>query len=73
MLTTKKQFFFQFYSSGQEDIEPSELIFYHYLIIIGSQRYGFSFNWQKKLNLFSTNGLIDKKDRHFHASNGLFT
>ena len=44
MLTTKKQIPTTYSSRTKEDIKPSELNFYHYLIIIGLQNYCFYLN-----------------------------
>jgi len=47
MLTTKKQIPTTLPFPDKEDIKPSELNFYHYLIIIGLQNYCFYLNWQR--------------------------
>ena len=44
MLTTKKTNSYDLLFPDKEDIKPSELNFYHYLIIIGLQNYCFYLN-----------------------------
>ena len=54
MLTTKKQIPTSLFFPDKGILTCYELISYHFVIIIGLQKYGFSLNWQTIFVYFSS-------------------